>query len=87
MANKKKSPYKTILAAKQGDPEAAEAILRYFDGYIEANSYHPYIEGFPSSGGGINVDIKAHIQDRLIRQIFYDFDPTRLPPGEILEED
>lgn len=87
MTNKKKIPYKTILAAKQGNPEAAEAILRYFDGYIEANSYHPCIEGFPGSGGGLNVDIKAHIQDRLIRQILYDFDPTRLPPGEVLEED
>lgn len=86
MANRK-IPYSTILAATQGDPDSISTILRHFDNYIEANSYHPSIEGFSGSGGGLNVDIKAHIQDRLIRQILYDFDPTRLPPGEILEED
>ena len=68
MANRK-IPYSTILAATQGDPDAINTILRHFDNYIEANSYHPSIEGFPGSGGGLNVDIKAHIQDRLIRQI------------------
>ena len=76
-----KIPYEMILAAKQGDPEAMDAILRYFDRYIEANSYHPSIEGFPGSGGGLNVDIKAQIQDKLTHQIIYDFDPARLRLG------
>lgn len=80
-----KIPYEMILAAKKGDPEAMDAILCYFDRYIEENSYHPSIEGFPGSGGGLNVDIKAQIQDKLTHQIIYDFDPARLPPGEVLE--
>lgn len=83
--NHKRIPYETILAAKEGDPEAMNFILRYFDRYIDANAYHPRIRGFPDSGGGLNVEIKARIQEKLMQKIIYDYDPMRLPEGEILE--
>lgn len=85
MSHKRQIPYETILAATAGDPEAINFILRYFDRYIDANSYHPRISGFPDSGGGLNVEIKARIQEKLMQQIIYDYDPTRLPEGEVLE--
>ena len=77
--------YETILAAKRGSPEAMETILAHFDRYINANAFHPQIEGFPESGGGLNQEIKAQIQEKLIYQILFHFDPTKLPEGETLE--
>lgn len=81
----KRIPYGVILFAKIGDPEAMEMVLHHFDHYINAHSYHPTIEGVPNTGGGINVDIKARIQEKLMHQIMFDYDPTRLPKGEELE--
>ena len=85
MGSKKRISYDTILKATDGSLDAMAEVLQYFDRYIEAHSYQPYIEGFPYSGVGMNVDIKAQIQERLMEQIMRDFDPTQLPEGEILE--
>ena len=85
MKHKQYIPYATILAAKEGDAEAIAEILRHFDRYIEVNSCHPKIPGFNNSGGGLSVDIKERIQEKLIDRILYYYDAMRLPEGEILE--
>lgn len=85
MKRKKRISYGVILFAKGGDPEAMNMILQHFDRYIEQNAYHPRIEGYPNSGGGVDEEIKARIQEKLMHQIIYDFDPTKLPEGEVLE--
>ena len=86
MMSKYSITYPTILAATQGDPEAVQKILRYYEPYIlhfskcstqlEDGTIHIYV----------NHEIKQQIESKLMYGIVTQFDPFTLPPGETLEE-
>ena len=86
MMSKYSISYPTILAATQGDPEAVQKILRYYEPYIlhfskcstqlEDGTIHTYV----------NHEIKQQIESKLMYGIVTQFDPFTLPPGETLEE-
>ena len=78
----KRVPYHTILAAKNGDPEAMDAVLRHFDRLI---NYHAQCTD-GQTHTVVDVEVKERIQERLMLAIVYSYDPTRLPDGETLEE-
>ncbi len=46
MANRESLvPYKTILEAKRGNPDAMDEILRHYEQYIDYNSYREVYNG------------------------------------------
>ena len=86
MKNKKLVPYAVILAATEGNSDAMEEILTYYDGLIEFYSRRTLYDEFGNPHTAVDIDIKQRIQAKIIEKIIYDFDPYRLPPGETLEE-
>lgn len=88
MKNKSKKlvPYSVILAATKGDPDAMRKILAHYDGLIEFHSHRTLYDEYGNPRAAIDVDIKQRIQTRIIEKIIYDFDPYRMPPGEVLED-
>ena len=53
-------PVEIIEQAVVGEPEAVEAVLQHFSGYIKYLSYH---------GGYYNADIQERLEARLIAAI------------------
>ena len=79
-------PYQTILAAKAGDSEAMAAILQHYSRYIIYYSRRTFFDRYGNRYELVDEDIKQRIEAKLIYQIIYKFDPTRLPPGQVLDE-
>ena len=70
-----KLTYGMILAAKLGDPRAITTILQHYEKQINR-----------AARQSVDPDVAQQIQDALIFAILFDFDPTRLPEGETLEQ-
>lgn len=79
-------PYNTIQAATAGDSEAMETVLRHYDRYISACSRRSFYDEYGNRYEFVDQEIKGRVQTKLMWQIVNDFDCTRLPPGETLEE-
>ena len=79
-------PYHTILAAKAGDSDALEQILFHYDKLIAQYATRSTHDTFGNSYEMLDHDMKMRIAADLTYQIIYNFDPLRLPPGEVLEE-
>ena len=60
MRNKKLIPFEVIEKAVAGEPEAVEAVLQHFSGYIKYLSYHD---------GHYNADIQERLEARLMAAI------------------
>lgn len=84
MTTEKLIPYAVIVAAKGGNPDAMCQILRHYDLYINACSRRVLFDEYGNQYTLVDEDIKNRIQAKLMYQIIYDFDPTRLPEGEVL---
>ena len=54
-------PYETILKAREGDPEAVNAVLLHYAGYIRY---------FSKMNGYYNSDIEDYIRTKLIENLF-----------------
>lgn len=54
--SKKLLPYETIVKAHEGNPEAVEAVLSHYAGYIRSCS---------KMNGHINVEMQEHIVQKL----------------------
>ena len=78
--------YNTILAAKQGDPDAMNAILQHYDRYISKYAHRIHIDEQGNRHTYIDEDIKNGIHMKLMIKIISDFDIDSLPPGETLED-
>lgn len=78
--------YQVILAAKSGDSEALTDILQHYSGYICYYSKRTFYDKYGNRYELIDEDIKQRIEAKLMFQIIYKFDTTRLPPGETLEK-
>ena len=79
-------PYKTIVAAKNGDPDAMNTILQHFDRIITANSRRTYIDSQGNKSSFVDEEIKSRIQLKLMIAIINDFDVDSPPPGETIED-
>ena len=68
-------PYETILKAREGDPEAVNAVLLHYAGYIRY---------FSKVNGQVNAEVEDYVKQRLIDCQFkfrLDEPPDILPPA------
>lgn len=79
-------PYHVILAAKAGDSEALEIILKHYDPLITKYATRPVRDEYGNAYEMVDRDMKMRIAADLVYQIIYTFDPQKLPPDETLEE-
>ena len=61
MRNNRLLPYETILKAREGDPEAVNAVLLHYAGYIRY---------FSNMNGYYNSDMEDYIRTKLIESLF-----------------
>lgn len=50
-------PYETIVKAHEGDPEAVDAVLSHYAGYIRY---------FSKMNGQVNTEVEDYVKERLI---------------------
>lgn len=86
MRNKKLVPYTVIVAAKGGDPDAMHKILTHYAKTIDFHSQRTVYDEYGNPHTAIDPEIKQRIQAKIIDKIINDFDPSRLPEGEVLEQ-
>ncbi len=77
--------YTVILNATKGDPEAIEAILEHYDGFIDHHSKRTLYDEYGNPHTAIDPEIKERIRSKIIDKVINDFDPYCLPEGEHLE--
>lgn len=53
-------PYETIVKAHEGDPEAVEAVLSHYAGYIRH---------FSKMDGQVNTDVEEYVKQQLIASL------------------
>ena len=53
-------PYETIVKAHEGNPEAVEAVLSHYAGYIKYVSM---------MNGRVNIDVEEHVKLKLIESL------------------
>lgn len=58
--SRKLLPYETIVKAHEGNPEAVEAVLSHYDGYIK------YVS---KMNGRVNADVEEHVKQKLIESL------------------
>lgn len=82
---RKRIPYQIIAAAKDGDGEAMDSILRHYDDYINYYSRRECIgkNGMPRLD--VNEDIRQQVTTKLIIAVVRNFNHTKLPIGETLD--
>lgn len=80
-----KISYQTILAAKAGDSIAMEQVLRHYDIYITMCAQRTMTDEYGNHRVAVDMELKGRLQSKLMLQIIYKFDPTRLPEGEAIE--
>ena len=54
-------PYETILKAREGDPEAVNAVLLH---------YAAYIRYFSTVNGQVNAEVEEYVKQQLIAALF-----------------
>ena len=86
MSNTSLIPFATIVAAKNGDPDAMNAILQHYDRYISYHSRRTYVDEYGNRSSFVDEEIKSRIRLKLMMKIISDFDVDSLPPGETLED-
>lgn len=82
-----KISYQTILATKAGDSVAMEQVLRHYDSYITMCAQRTMTDEYGNHRVAADMELKGRLQSKLMLQIIYKFDPTRLPEDEVIETD
>ncbi len=83
MANRESLvPYKTILEAKRGNPDAMDEILRHYEQYIDYNSYREVYNGSETHYICVDEEIKSRIKAKLIYKIIFHFNPMKPLTGD-----
>ena len=77
--------YRTILAAKLGNPEAIRDILAHYKTQINRMSRRTYYDDLDHPHQVSVPEVADEIREALIFGIIFDFDPSKLPEGETLE--
>lgn len=78
-------PYKTIVAAKNGDSIAMNSVLQHYSSYIAFLSKRSFYDEYGNRYELVDEEIRQRIEAKLMLQIVCKFDPTKLPDGENLE--
>lgn len=63
---RKRIPYHTIAAAKDGDGEAVASILHHYDDYINYYSRREVVEKNGTLRLDVNEDVRQHVTTKLI---------------------
>ena len=79
-------PYHVILAAKAGDSEALEIVIKHYDPLITKYATRSARDEYGNTYEVVDNDMKMRIVADLVYQIIYTFDPRKLPLGETLEK-
>lgn len=78
--------YQTILDAKAGDSDALAAIIKHYTPYIRKLCTRTFRDENGYEETRVDDDMRQRIEARLMYQIVYKFDPSKLPPGETIED-
>jgi hypothetical protein len=65
----KKVPFPVIIAASDGDEEAIQEILDFYDGYISKLSLRPLYDEYGNVYMVVDNELKGKIQTALINMI------------------
>ena len=76
----KKIDYETILACKQGDSEALNRVLVYYDKMITDAASKTIINDQGKKVTVVDPEVKQNIQQTLMLQIFLKYDHLAGPP-------
>lgn len=79
-------PYHIIFAAKAGDKEAIDAILKHYDAFFTQLSTRPALDEYGNSYDVVDQYMKDRIIAGCIDEFLTHFDPMQLPPGETIED-
>lgn len=79
-------PYHIILAAKAGDSEAMDVILKHYEPFIVQLSTRSAIDEYGNTYDVVDRYMKERIESDLKYQIICNFDSMKLPPGETIED-
>ncbi len=73
-------PYDTILAAKNGDSDAMQQVLRHYGPYIASFSKRTFKDEYGNRYDFVDEDIRQRIEAKLMKSIIEDFNPYKQPP-------
>ena len=80
MANRESLvPYKTILEAKRGNPDAMDEILRHYEQYIDYNSYREVYNGSETHYICVDEEINYRIKAKMIYKIIFHLNQMKPP--------
>lgn len=79
-------PYHIIFAAKAGDKEAMDAILKHYDSFFTQLATRPTQDQYGNSYNIVDKYMKDRIAAACLHEFIYTFDPMKLPPGETIED-
>lgn len=80
-------PYPTIVAAKGGDADAIQTILRHYERYILHYCRRTVYDEDNIPHIVIDEDIRSRIETGYLEAFLLHYDIYRMPPGERLETD
>lgn len=75
-----KIDYDTILACKSGDSDAFSRVLMHYDHLINKVSSKTIIDEFGVKKIVVDQEMKEHIQQALMLQIYLKYDHLETPP-------
>lgn len=79
-------PYHIIFAAKAGDKEAMDTILKHYDSFFTQLSTRPALDQYGNSYNIVDKHMKDQIISACLHEFIYTFDPMKLPAGETIED-
>jgi len=69
MKENKRLPYNVIVAATDGDEEAIEKVLNFYDGYISKLSLRPMHDNYGNTYMVTDSELKGRIQTSVMNMI------------------
>lgn len=79
-------PYHIIFAAKAGDKEAMDALLKHYDSFFTQLSTRPTLDQYGNCYDVVDKYMKDRIAAACLHEFIYTFDPMKLPAGETIED-
>lgn len=78
--------YHIIFAAKAGDKEAMDALLKHYDSFFTQRSTRPALDQYGNCYDVVDKYMKDRIAAACLHEFIYTFDPMKLPAGETIED-
>ena len=74
-------PFEIILSATEGDPEAIETVMKFYDGYISKLCLRKLYDEYGNVYIVVDMELKGRIREAIIKMIL-DFDIGTVPTEE-----